>query len=777
MSRSAGRYKAAMLRRGLLRSWSQFFAVFCMALLSVAAYTGLEGGWHGMEVSLNDYAGNSAMADVWIQTAQVDDGDLAAARALEGINGLEDRVVRSARAIPDAEKPSWISFTSTEDIANWRISVPRVVDGELIDDRGEGVWLSPRYLSEHGLAPGDELIIRQASPDGDRDIVVRIRGSAYSPDQLYDVKESVFLVPEPDQFSYGYLTPQTAEELWGPAWRESSSHQLVVLGESSAATQDALWDCFESDVLRISTRETNGSISTAFDRVTAIRNVSVLFSSLFLLVGVLAMYSSTRRLVDSELKTIATLQAMGYGRGELRLHFSMFGMLAGVAGALAGLGLAPLLSRVALRSQSTQFELPHWQISYTVAPLFVALAVVLACVGGGYLASGSALTRSPALLMRPGLVRASSGAVLLRNLGTGRHHGLSWALRDTASNLVRFAMGIIGVAGCLMLLFAGFGLPDTMENRAVTSFGEGNLDYEYRVDLGALPSVSSPLPGLGANAQNLMQMSVRTTPSDGYDRVVTVLDTGDRFRLHTLDGAAVSDNGLWVTQDTAARLSLSEGSAVTLRLPRGGGEIELPIAGIVATEMPQGFFITRQGWEELGMTFAPTTVLTGTDANSAELLSDPRVGDLVSRAEQQSNALNIRQSLGGIFNLMRVMAIVLCVVVLYCLGDLTFGERRRQYATLSVLGLSPGYLRGLSSIEVVISTVIGVIVGLPGGLWFLNIFVAQVASPRLQYTPYITLVSAVLAIMIAILSALATTVVLGRRIAGIDMVDALKEAE
>ena len=771
------RFKAAMLRRGLLSSWAQFIAVFCMATLSVLAYAGLEGGWRGMQVSLQDYAESSSMADMWIQATSVSEAQLDEAMSLPGVDAVEKRVIRSAEVVSNRGDMSWLSLTSTADIDSWQVSIPSVIDGEPVTDVGQGIWVSPRYFDANDLAEADQLVLTVPVPGGRRELKVPVRGTVQSPDQLYDVKESLFLVPEPGIFSYGFITPATAQELWGTSWQWAASNSVLVRGDDSSDTVDKLWECFDEQGLRVTTRQTDSHISAAYDRVTVIRNVSMLFSVLFLLVGVLAMYSSTRRLVDSELKTIATLQSMGYGRSELRLHFSMFGMLAGVAGAIVGLALAPLLSRVVLRSQSTQFDLPDWRVAYTWAPLLVATLVVVACVAGGYLASGSALTRSPALLMRPGLVRASRAATRLRRLGGGQRYGIRWAIRDTASNLARFSMGIIGVAGCLMLLFTGFGLPDTMQNRAESSFSAESMDYDFRADVVSVPQMATPIEGLGSKSQAIMQMPVMTGPSDGYDRVITVLDENDRFHLRTRDGEVVAGDGLWVTSDTAERLSLDTGSLVTLRLPRGLGDLDLAISGVVSAEMPQGFFMSRQGWESLGMTFSPTSILVGSDADAARLLDDPRVLDVVSRADQQSNALNIRGSLGGIFNLMRVMAIVLCIIVLYSLGSLTFDERRRQYATLSVLGMSPGELRRLSSVEVVTSALIGVVLGVPGGVWFLDLYVAQVASPRLQYLPYITGVSAALAVVIAVSSALVTTIALGSQIAGINMVDALKEAE
>lgn len=764
----------AMLRRGMAGSWTQFVAVFCMAMLCVLAYTGLEGGWRGMQVSLDDYAKSSSLADAWVQVMP---GDMTTATDVSRVNGVtaaEQRLSSAARVDREG-KNSWISLTSTSEVDSWRISIPRSVEGDDLTDDGVGIWLSPGYMDAHDLKVGDTINIDSSIGDGELRVV--IRGSVLSPDQMYDVEDSVFLVPEKKTFSYGYVTPQTAVDLWGDSWLQDASVEVVVKSDGSEQLVDDLWAGLGDKVVRVSTRDTDAQISPVYDRVRVIRNVSVLFASLFLVVGILAMYSSTKRLVDSELKTIATLQSMGFGHTELRLHFSTFGMVTGIAGSVVGLVLAPVLSRVVLTSQSSQFDLPAWRVAYTFVPLVVVLLVIAACVGGGYLASGSALTRSPALLMRPGLVRASAVAVRLRNLGKGKHWGMRWALRDSASNLIRFTMGIVGVAGCLMLLFTGFGLPDTMQNRAATSFSADSLDYAERLDINGVSTLTAEIEGLGTDPQYMMQLPVLTEPSDGYDRVLTVLDDGDRFRLASTAGQDVEGDGLWVTQDTSERLGLGAGSRVTLNLPKGLGELDCEIAGVITTEMPQGFFISRQGWENEGQVFSPSAILVGSDADPSALLDDSRVGDVVSRDAQQDNALNIKDSLGGIFNLMRVMAIVLCIIVLYSLGSLTFDERKRQYATLSVLGMSPEELRRLSSLEVIISAAFGVLIGIPGGRWFLAAYVTQVENPRLQYTPFITLGSVILAVVIAVSSALVTTVLLGRRIASINMVDALKEAE
>ena len=71
-----------------------------------------------------------------------------------------------------------------------------------------------------------------------------------------------------------------------------------------------------------------------------------------------------------------------------------------------------------------------------------------------------------------------------------------------------------------MLLFTGFGLPDTMQNRAESSFSAESMDYDFRADVVSIPQMATPIEGLGSKSQAIMQMPVMTGPSDGYDRVI-----------------------------------------------------------------------------------------------------------------------------------------------------------------------------------------------------------------------------------------------------------------
>jgi len=82
-----------------------------------------------------------------------------------------------------------------------------------------------------------------------------------------------------------------------------------VAADVSATLHDDIVTATGDRLVRITDRETNDAVATALDRVDQIRNLSVLFSFIFVLLAILAMYTSTRRLVEMQVREIATLKS------------------------------------------------------------------------------------------------------------------------------------------------------------------------------------------------------------------------------------------------------------------------------------------------------------------------------------------------------------------------------------------------------------------------------------------------------------------------------------
>ncbi|MDR1441986.1 MAG: ABC transporter permease [Bifidobacteriaceae bacterium] len=738
------------LMRDLLQAWRQFFAVFLMALLSALCYVGLEGAWHGLEVSLDRFAESNSLADGWIQARTVTPAQLDQFADLSGVERVE------------AATQGWVTdqsdnggYLRVESATDQTLSRPAVTEGDPVEPGKTGLWLDRDYAEAHDLQVGSEVTIDAGGQTETLDVL----GLVLSPDEVYFTGTPALGAPEPSKYGYGYLGSETLGA--GPS-------NLVRFAGDAEAVAKAAPGILGTDYQTVQSRATRASVATAFDRVAQIKNLSYLFCGLFILLALLAMFTAIRRIVAMQRLEIATLQAMGFARSQIRLHFLAFGLASGGVGAAVGALAAPAISLFVLGTQKAMFALPDWTIAYTPLSGVVFLLIVAACCASALLAVAKPLTLTPAEGLRQAIGRARHvGIERLAGIWNRFSVGARWALRDSMLNRVRFLMGIIAAVGCMMLLFAGFGVSDSMYDQVKQVFAVERT-HEQRLTL--IPG--APLDELPEGTQLLQETIVRAD-SGFEDLVLTVVGSGDSMHL-TADGkAAPGAAGVYATAAMAKRLAFAAGDELKLEIPAADATVVADLTAIIDTSTPQGFYVTQSYWEDQGLTFTPTTALTPAGQRS----DSDQAAQVLDRSLQVDNGNELVKGLESIFMLIRVFAIILAVVVLYSLGSLAFTERTRDYATLSVLGFTKADIRRLVGTENAVMTAIGLGIGLPVGYWFLTVYVTMFDTRDTAYYPSITWQSVFISMAVTALSALSTTLFLRRRVRSIEPVEALKGLE
>lgn len=338
-------------------------------------------------------------------------------------------------------------------------------------------------------------------------------------------------------------------------------------------------------------------------------------------------------------------------------------------------------------------------------------------------------------------------------------------------------MGVIAATGCMMLLIAGFGMPDTLNEQVRLAFTE---QYRYDTRVGVSPLAQQQqreeLERTAGPGQWIEQTPARIGANES-EQTVTVLAPGVLFRPLDAGGHAMAmpETGAVITQRLAKQLGVSTGDEVTFSV-EGEPPRHVHIAGVSAISEPQGLLISEEAWLRSGGKFVPNGYL-------AERPIDPAAAELrqvtttFTRAEQRSNAQMLVDSLTSVFTLIKVFAIILAVIVLYNLGALSFTERVRDYATLRVLGLHHGEIRSLASRENAATTLVGWLSGIPAGWWFLSQYVGLFSTDRADYVPMLSVGSLLAASFITVFFAMTATLLLTTRIKGIDMTSALKGVE
>ena len=121
-------------------------------------------------------------------------------------------------------------------------------------------------------------------------------------------------------------------------------------------------------------------------------------------------------------------------------------------------------------------------------------------------------------------------------------------------------------------------------------------------------------------------------------------------------------------------------------------------------------------------------------------------------------------------------ACVLAAIVLYNLGLLSFTEIKREIATLKVLGFKSSYLRRLLLTQNLIFTTIGFILGVPLGMYMLDIMWTS-SGTSFYINPSLTITNIVISAAVTFSLSILVNLMFSNRIRNLDMVESLKGSE
>lgn len=548
------------------------------------------------------------------------------------------------------------------------------------------------------------------------------------------------------------------------------------------------------------------SYATYKNDAQSIAAIGTVFPIIFFLVAALVSLTTMTRMVEEERTQIGTLKALGYKKSAITAKFVWYALLSTLLGSIVGVVLGEsLLPIVIIRTYRTVYMhltqtvvQPH--ILNAVAATVLAL---LATVGGAVAASARVLSENPAALMRPEAPKIGKRTfvedidfIWMR---------LNFAQKAACRNLFRYKkrlfMTIFGVAGCMALLLAGFGIRDSVEMLPEKQF---NRVFSYQGTVGADTSLSraerrqllSKVASVEGVTEYLQTKSIvtyaETEKGDTSAYLIVPQDTvklGEYVHLREArfphDDVTLTDDGVLITEKFAKALGVSAGDMITIKEDETAEPVgDVRVAGVVENYLSSYIYMTPNIYKALyGETASLNAALikvdpsADTNAVAEDLLDINGVTSVSMNATTQAQVNSMLGNLNVIIAVMILAAGLLAFIVLYNLNNINITERRRELATLKVLGFYPGELAAYVYRENVILTLFGTVLGM--GLGFvLHWFVMQtVETETVMFGAEMRFTSYLFAILLTIVFAVLVNALMYFRMKKIDMIESLKSVE
>lgn len=541
------------------------------------------------------------------------------------------------------------------------------------------------------------------------------------------------------------------------------------------------------------------------DNADRMRAIGQVFPAVFFLVAALISLTAMTRMVEEQRIQIGTLKALGYSKLSIAGKYIAYALTATLGGSVLGVLFGEkvfpwiIIYAYKIMYQHIPDILVPYHLSYAVqATLIAVLCTLAATIFSCY----RELASVPAQLMRPPAPKQGQRILLERVKIIWKHLNFSWksSIRNLVRYKKRFFMTVFGIGGCMALMVVGFGLKDcifvipelqynSIQTYDAAVYFDAGISREDKEEIAALVRDESAVSGeLMVRMQNLevtagdTSMEIYLTVPENLENVGDFLDFHSRTKPETY---SLEKEQVILTEKAASDLGVEVGDTVTLE-DDGMGVKEVTIDAICENYMGHYLYLSPDYYRELfGKEAASNGVLfkmkegqtDQIEAVGGRLLGDSNVLNVSYTSSIEDRLDDMLQSLNLVIVVLIISAGMLAFIVLYNLNTINITERKRELATIKVLGFYDTEVAAYVYRENVLLTLIGAVAGMALGWVLLQFVIVTVEVDDVMFGRVLDLTSYLYSFLFTLGFSMFVNWVMYFKLKKIDMVESLKSVE
>lgn len=528
------------------------------------------------------------------------------------------------------------------------------------------------------------------------------------------------------------------------------------------------------------------------DRMDGIAKVFPVF---FFLVAALVCMTTMTRMVDEQRNEMGTLKALGYSKLQIASKYIIYALIASILGSILGCSLGMyLFPTVIFNAWNTLYNID--QIKFLFQPGLILLAsgsvtgiTLLATLYSIY----SELIEMPSQLMRPKAAKAGKKILLERISFIWKR--LSFLQKVTARNIFRykkrFFMTIIGIAGCSALLVAGFGINDSISDIVNQQY---NVIYHYDATVSAKTSeITSQIKSLkGVKDVYEEDHLAVTTKIENKDISTTVhiISNDKKFKdfCALFNGNKefdLDDSSVLISQKMATKLNKKAGDTIKIK-DANNKVIKAKIKGVFTNYVGHHIYASESLYKSWN-TSAKTTHIYLIKSKKTTKKFERNLGNKIMNIDGvqsvtfysslQKNFKDMIKSISYIVVVLVISAACLAFVVLYNLSNVNISERKREIATIKVLGFTRKEVDAYINRETILLTILGSLIGLGIGIGLHHLIMNLAEMDDIMFGRTINSISYVISFVMTIGFSAIINLFMHKKLNNIQMVESLKAVE
>ena len=804
-------------------NYKRFLSLICMAFLGVGFYAGIQSSSPDMLKTLDNFYDENNVYDISvISNVGLTEDDLL---KLSKIKNVE-------LAINIQEKDTYLEIEENNYVVklieyNSQMNNVYIKDGRLPKNNNE-VSVDNALLENNNLKLGDNITIDGKKYSIVGNVISPLYFSAERPNSnlgsgkvdyyIYVYNGSLDL----EAYSNIYITVKGAKKYLtnSDSYKKLINNVKKDIDLIKDKQQDIRYDELYSDIIETSEmygisideskfikpkwyiydRLDNTSYKELINASDNLKKIGNIFPIIFFAISVLVSLISMMRMIEEDRVENGTLKSLGYNSFHITLKYVIYSLLATTIGSSVGAIFGSyMIPNVIWNIYKKIFFIPKFiyllKSDYNALGLWIC---ILCICGTSVIVCIKNLREVPANLMRPKAPKSGKKILLERINFIWKK--LKFSDKITIRNIFRYKSRVIttilGIAGCTALILAGFGLKDSIKD--VIDFQFNNI-IKYDKMLMTNESINQidiekellnddkVENYTNVNTQNIKvlfndeQHEVTMITPDDFKSISKSISLIDLKTNNIIDN--ISDNSCIISEKTAKLLDIDVGDKISL-LDNDNNKYDIKVSYIIKNYINQYLYINKNTYNNLFNNYKINSILISLkeeDKNSKDFdkkyISNGYALTIVDIDDIKSSMSDMLSSIDSIVAILIIAAASLAFVVLYNLSNINISERKREIATLKVLGFYPSEVDKYINRETVLLTILGIGIGLLFGSYLSHFIISTCEPDYIIFDRHVYTLSYFYSLFITVIFTIIVTIVTHFNLKKINMVTSLKNVE
>ena len=804
-------------------NYKRFLSLICMAFLGVGFYAGIQSSSPDMLKTLDNFYDENNVYDISvISNVGLTEDDLL---KLSKIKNVE-------LAINIQEKDTYLEIEENNYVVklieyNSQMNNVYIKEGRLPKNNNE-VSVDNALLENNNLKLGDNITIDGKKYSIVGNVISPLYFSAERPNSnlgsgkvdyyIYVYNGSLAL----EAYSNIYITVKGAKK----HLTNSDSYKKLInnvkkdIDLIKDKQQDIRYDELYIDIIETSEmygisideskfikpkwyiydRLDNTSYKELINASDNLKKIGNIFPIIFFAISVLVSLISMMRMIEEDRVENGTLKSLGYNSFHITLKYVIYSLLATTIGSSVGAIFGSyMIPNVIWNIYKKIFFIPKFiyllKSDYNALGLWIC---ILCICGTSVIVCIKNLREVPANLMRPKAPKSGKKILLERINFIWKK--LKFSDKITIRNIFRYKSRVIttilGIAGCTALILAGFGLKDSIKD--VIDFQFNNI-IKYDKMLMTNESINQidiekellnddkVENYTNVNTQNIKvlfndeQHEVTMITPDDFNSISKSISLIDLKTNNIIDN--ISDNSCIISEKTAKLLDIDVGDKISL-LDNDNNKYDIKVSYIIKNYINQYLYINKNTYNNLFNNYKINSILISLkeeDKNSKDFdkkyISNGYALTIVDIDDIKSSMSDMLSSIDSIVAILIIAAASLAFVVLYNLSNINISERKREIATLKVLGFYQSEVDKYINRETVLLTILGIGIGLLFGSYLSHFIISTCEPDYIMFDRHVYTLSYFYSLFITVIFTIIVTIVTHFNLKKINMVTSLKNVE